>query len=523
MDPSIPNSNTSRNVDADGKPLYPSVYEFEEIQMINRNGDEEDITHLVTSFIIAEEIYSPVLTGKIRIRDNVNFFEDFQLDGREIVKVKIKYLDSVEENTFETLTYQFVVKDYPLFEKTKESINVQEYEINLISAFSYLSRLQQISRGVEGNPVQAIEDIFKTYLAYSKFDYESKARYPCLTDNLKAVITQRTPLQAVEYLKTLCYDEHQSPFFVYTTLKDDSVTVRSWADIIDENSNPTYEPTADHDSYQLLTGSVPENASGSTAGERVENLKHLRSRIISLNSNIKLDKLNQAVAGGIGSVTEVIDFEARSYNEERVIPKTENLEQTIGTNEVVDNSDLIFGGLSIGRGRGTSLELDPGDFDFTYLENLDFDDGQRPRILDNILNDPRTSQSVYYLPISPYPEEFVSPAQIKLAALPYVKKYKANMESAVHEIAVYGDPNLKAATKIKIKIPKAVDTTQDEPGIDDSLSGVYVIGVNIHQFENGVYTNRLRIIKDTNLINAPTLPSDGSIPYNGFGGTSAIS
>ncbi len=500
MDPSIPNSNTSRNLDADGNPIYPSVYEFEEIQMINRNGDEKDITHLVTSFVIAEEIYSPVLTGKLRIRDNVNFFEDFQLDGREIVKVKIKYLDSIEENSFKTLTYQFVVNDYPLFEKTKESINVQEYEINLISAFSYLSRLQQISRSVEGNPVHAIEDIFKTYLAYSKFDYKSEERYPCLTDNLKAVITQRTPLQAVEYLKTLCYDEASSPFFVYTTLQDNSIVARSWADIIDDSSNPTYQPTANHDSYQLLTGSIPDNTSLATAGERVENLKYLRSRIISLNSNIKLDKLNQAVAGGIGSVTEVIDFEARSYNEERVIPKTENIQQKTGTNEITAESDLPnFDENWILRGRGTSLEVDAGDFDFTYLENLDFDDGQRPRILDNILKDPRTSQSIYYLPISPYPGGFVSPAEIKYGVLPYVKKYKANMESAVHEIGVYGDPNLKSATKIKIKIPKAVDTTQDDPGIDDSLSGVYVISVSIHQFENGVYTNRLRIIKDRNL------------------------
>ena len=130
--------------------------------------------------------------------DNVNFFENFGLNGQEIVKVEIEYLKSVddEEEEFETLKYQFVVKDYPLFEKTKESINVQEYDINLISSFAYLSRLQQISRGIVGNPVNAIEEIFEKYLAYTKFNYKGE-KYPCLTDNLKAVITQRTPLQAV--------------------------------------------------------------------------------------------------------------------------------------------------------------------------------------------------------------------------------------------------------------------------------------------------------------------------------------
>ena len=77
MDSTGLNSNTSKNLDADGKPLYPSVYEFEEFIMINKSGAEKDITHLVTSFVIAEEIFSPILTAKIRIRDNENFFEEF--------------------------------------------------------------------------------------------------------------------------------------------------------------------------------------------------------------------------------------------------------------------------------------------------------------------------------------------------------------------------------------------------------------------------------------------------------------
>lgn len=501
MDPSIPNSNTSRNLDADGNPLYPSVYEFKKILMINKVGDEKDITPLVTSLVIAEEIYSPVLTGKLRIRDNVNFFEDFGLDGQEIVKVEIEYLESVETSSFKTLTYQFVVKDYPLFEKTKESINVQEYDINLISAFAYLSRLQQISRGVEGNPVNAIKEIFETYLAYPKFNYQSEERYPCLTDNLKAVITQRTPLQAVEYLKSLCYDKASSPFFVYTTLQNDEIFARSWVDMIDETTNPVYEPTPEQDSY-LIKPFYSEEVTGTT-----ENLKELRPKILSLNSNIKLDKLSQAIAGGIGSVTEVIDLEARSYTEVRVIPKTESIEQETATNDIPTFDEN-------GNSGAQKIEVDRSEFDFSYLENLDFDDERRPAILNNILDDPRTSQSVYYLPISPYPDNFVSPAQIKLDALPFAKKYKANMEATVHEIGVYGDPNLSAATKIRIKIPKAVNTSERDPGIDESLSGVYIIAVTIHTFENGVYTNRLRIIKDSNLVVPPRLPDDGSI--NGF-------
>jgi hypothetical protein len=489
MDPSIPNSNTSRNLDADGKPLYPSTYKFEKFIMINKRGDEQDISHLVTSFTIAEEIFSPLLTAKIVIRDNVNFFEAFGLDGQEIVKVKIEYLDSFEgqsENRtfrYKYLSYQFVVTDYAIFEKTTESINVQEYEINLVSPWAYLSRLQQISESVKGDPVDAIEEIFKTYLASPSFNYQSKERHPCIVDNLKAVITKRTPLQAVEYLRGLCYDKERSPFFIYTTLQNEEIIARSWADIIG-SANKVYG------SYQLKP--FVEEGIGT-----VENLRELRSKIISLNSNIKLDKLSQAVAGGVGSVIEVVDFENRAYIEQKEYYDTKRIQQNTRVNSE--------------------------DFNFRYLQYLDDLNNGGEEIINNIVNDPTASRSLRYLPNDPYPvygpyEEssgrmkriggYASPARIKATFLAYAKKYFANMESAVHEIGVYGDPNLSAAKKIKIEIPKAVDTNERNPGIDNSLSGIYVISTSAHIFENGIYTNKLRIIKDTGAPDVPFFSDD---------------
>jgi len=487
MDSTIPNSNTSKNLDADGNILYPSVYEFREFIMINKYGQKENITQLVTSFIVSEEIFSPILTAKIVIRDNENFFEDFKIDGQEIIKVKVDYLLNPEDRTsLKTLSYQFVVTDYPLFEKTTESINVQEYELNLISSFAYLSRLQQISQSIVGDPVIAIQKIFENYLAYPKFDYQSKERHPCLTHNLKAVITQRTPLQAVEYLKGLCYDSEDSPFFIYTTLQNDSIIARSWIDIISQDD--IYKPSSTADSYQYKP--FIEEEVGTT-----ENLRELRSKIISLSSDISLDKLSQAVAGGTGSVIEEIDLARRSYNEfKEFSPKTRIIDQAKNVN---------------GEDKGSS------EFDFNYLQNLDFVNGQSKSLIKNILSDPTTSRKVYYLSNDPYPsysidpisgdlikgKSFISPARVKRNALPKARKYIANMESTAHEIGVYGDPNLSAAKKIKIEIPKAIDPSKYNAAgpLDESLSGVYVIAVSIHIFENGIYTNKLRIIKDSHL------------------------
>lgn len=70
------------------------------------------------------------------------------------------------------------------------------------------------------------------------------------------------------------------------------------------------------------------------------------------------------------------------------------------------------------------------------------------------------------------------------------------MEAETHNISTYGDPNLKAGTKIEIAIPKAVDTSKEDPGKDDRLSGLYIIAVSVHTFQGGVYTNQLKIIRD---------------------------
>jgi len=501
IDNNVPNSNASKNLDADNNPLYPSSYVFNEILMINKEGEEKDIQKIVTSLIIVEEIYSPLLTARIRIRDNENFFDDFKISGQEIVRVSINYLPDAKAETTKDVEYEFVVKDYPLFDKTTESINVQEYEINLISSYAFLSRLQQISQGVKKDPVDNIKKIFKKYLGNPTFEYKSEDRYPCIVNDLKAVITQQTPLQAVEFLKGTCYDEDFAPFFIYTTLEDSTETgskiiVRSWSDIVDKVSNPVYNPLGNDLRKPYSLRPFEAGVPGSK-----DYLKQLKTKIIRFKSNIKLDKLSQSLAGGIGSVTEVIDLNERTFTEEKSLPKGTSprnlLERREGESpnfRRVERQDQPADLGLLNRGSET-FEETQGLFDFEYLNKLEIN-GKRPKILNTILNEPRTSREVYYIPVDPYGQKFRSSSEIKKEALKDTKLYKANLDAISHEIVTYGDLNLKASAKIEIEIPKAVDTNAEQEGIDESLSGIYIISTSVHEFTGGVYTNQLKIIKD---------------------------
>lgn len=487
MDPQV-NSNSSRNLTADGLNVNPSTYEFVYIKMTNREFETKNITSLVTSLVIVEDLYSPIVTARLEIRDNVNFFEDFKLNGQEIVEIKVRHIKNISHSnkSYTDATLTLVVKDYPSFEKTGESINVQEYSINLVSPFAYLSRLQQISRSVSGDPITAIKNIFKRDLGYPYFDDE-KNTYPCIT-SFKGVITQRTPLQAIQWLQSKCYDLNKTPFFVYSTLKDGKIVMRSWSSIIDEK-NQTYP---DRDSQYFL-----KPAAVSKPGTE-EYFKQQSLKIISINSNIKLDKLGQAVTGGFGQTVKLIDFENRTYTEEKSKTQGVTLKDKKPLSIAEGISKIFQNGIFTSsvarslpnRGAKTAQTLAGQDLSFQYLEKLGID-------ANKFIDDLTASTQLFYLPLSPY-GEVKSPAQVTHEALSETMYYLSNLESVSHEIVVYGNFEHCPATKIQIAVPKACNPAKNgsDELLDHSLSGTYVIGLSVHNFSNGVYTNRLKLIKD---------------------------
>ena len=326
------NSNTSRNFDAEGNPLFPSVYEFEYIkfikqrnlpsgQTLDQESAEVDVRkrRLVTSLEIVEELYSPIVKAKMIIRDNENFFEEFGLNGQEIVKVGIRRKALYPNQNDRVIDLDLVVENYSLFEKTTESITVQEYHLNLISPIAFLSRLQQISLSVKGSPVEGIKSIFEKYLPIAKRKvieavpssqaYSGNTTpYYCFVNTLKTVITKRTPLQAIEWLKSCCWDKIGSPFFVSPSFATGNMHIMSWGAITDDIVNPPHPRV-------YIFKPFKETVSDASAGPG--HLEELASKIVSLRSDLNLNKLENTVdGGGPASVTEIVDFNNKSYTDQ---------------------------------------------------------------------------------------------------------------------------------------------------------------------------------------------------------------
>lgn len=470
--------NTPRGLSNDAAQI-PSAYKVEKFIISNQEGRTMDIRNLVIGFTITEEIYSPIIVFNARIRDTINFFEEFALSGQEIIKLVLKKVEGPDNDAVLlpptswraplSIDLFFTVKEYPNYTKSSETLEAQEYNIIGISEHAYLSNLQRISHSVHGNALDNVTKIFNESLNISNDKIVlPDPKYPCVSQ-FDGVVTIQSPLKAIEWLRQKCFDSKGAPFFVYSTIRYGRIIYRSWSQMIDDenrypNKDFTYKFKQYVESHPLTQNSYAENM----------------SRILSINSNIKLDKLGQAMRGGFANKTQIVDFGVKTF-----VEKIFNIDkdETVLKNRMTrDNISFKF------TEWGQAFGFLSGSKESTHniLGLVKAADANITQIATQAGSN--NASSVY--------DQYASTA----------KSYLANMESQSHEIVVFGDFGLNPGKKINIEIPKSTNITKynekqkgtpdENDDKDHSLSGHYVVAVAVHTFENGYYTTRAKIIRD---------------------------
>lgn len=446
--------NTPKGVGADGQADIPSAYTVRKFLCINSEGAAFDIQALVTSFTITEELFSPVVVLNLKVRDTINFFEDFALIGQERIIIELERFNKKEKSRVTRIAMSFAVKEYPNYTKTAAEPNVQEYNIIAVSEFAYSSMLQRLSRSVKGNPIDGIKKIFNDDLNIS---FENKS---VCASTFDGIITIQSPLKAIEWLRSKAFDSSGAPFFIYSTISTNKVYASSLSDLW-ANKNEVFRT---YQYRQLLHNRV------GTEEFYAENA----TRVLNMQSNIKLDKLDQATKGGFASKTNVTDVTGKTFTE---IVFDYSKDSVVSNNRIDLKSpfsaskSLIVGNKSSG---GKSLS----DLSNASISNLSANTAANYAGNQNSSSGPMRDN------------------------ISRAKSYYANLDAVSHSIAVYGEFELNPGRKIRLEIPKAVDMAQyggSDPDdiLDKSMSGVYLIAVTAHTFSEGIYTSRLRLIKDS--------------------------
>lgn len=440
---------TPKGLDSQDRSAHPSSYLVRNMTIINQTGQEYDLQPLVTDFSITEEIYSPILVLTLSVRDAVNFFESFSLTGQEVIRLNLYKEDSTSKRV-RSLDLKFSVKEYPDYQKSAQGLAVQEYTIVAISDYAYLSGLQKISRSVKDNPVLEIKKIFERDLGVTKFDTDL-----CVT-TFNGIITTQSPLKASEWLRTKSYDSVGSPFFLFARISEPgTVFIKSWAKLIERTNYPNSDFVYQ---YKEWFEGTPEDGGGYE-----EQLK----RIYNLNSNIRLDKLSQAQSGGFANTIEVSDLANKLFSSSVKSLKGDPLVAFNTLNKSIKTQTF-----------GEALQFHFNGKTNPKLSMTDMANAAISRIA--------TNPSAF--------EGGQNSSGVLAESLGRAKIYAANIESMTHTVVLNGDFGFNPGKKIKIEVPKATDTPEEE--LDKSFSGEYVIASVVHQFVDGVYKIISKIVKD---------------------------
>lgn len=446
-------ANSPRTLGASGEPLQPGSIEFVSIRIL-RKDVFEDITDIVTRIDLVQDIDSPAIVANIVVRDNRGFVENskIKLLGHEMLVIRIREITHSKENIKpRELTLRFVIREYKDFEVDSSGIYTKQFSIDAINSYAYLSRINKISQSVKGDPIEQIADIFDKYMLYDKskyFDYDRELNI-CSTP-FSGVITYRTPMQAIKWLKSKAYDSQKSPFFIFSRLSNGSIVARSWNFMADRKTNKPYRKYSQKKASSYEPGSY-------------ESYSYEKDKIIEIVADNKNNELAKTLAGKYTLRTKTVDYSNLNYIEE----------DSNSFNLLTDDEKKTYNKSSDARNQ--------------LLETVGVDDSELVSFLQNRVN---PVEITFQKPYPLYSDGTKSSRDIDYEHLKTALYYNTKINFENYEIVVYGDFNLTPGMMIDLDISKT-----DSPDQKSELTGSYVIGLVIHSFANGKYVNRLGLIK----------------------------
>jgi len=514
IDPDRPENHSPKTLDADGNSTIPSSYEIEEMVLINEDGDkEENFSKIVSSIKIIEEIYSPIITCKISVSDDDDFFQKFKISGKEILKLR---LTKKTKDDQQSIDLTLVSLEYPTYTKSANGIHIQEYDIIFITPFGYFSKIQTISESIEGNIFDIVKELYESKLGVPKSNILVDGTCP---HKIKTVLTKKTPLQSISWVLSKAFSDEGgselkfSPFFMWQTINTqfkDKILITSWEKIL--NAKPEGEPYV----YKKFFEEKPGTA---------EYQKDVLQTIISFSSSLKLNKLKEISEGGYGSQLNVFEYDKNYVAAEEVdanlfIPaeefnnplysmdKFQSQVSKILKNQKKESKETINNNSTLGKVFSFSAENNKKQSGNAFTGIISAATGG---IKEAIINDAFKAKSLaknkdlfLHKPAPLYedlPPGTLTTIDIKEIYSQREIFFKSLSENISHSCSLYGDFNLNPGRKITINIPAAEGAETSDGSkvgstdLDSDLSGDYTIAVAIHIFKNGEYTTKLKLIK----------------------------
>lgn len=442
-------NNLSRTfADSKGNSTKDASYELLAVDITNSANVTRDIRNMVGFTKIHEGLLDSTLVLEMGIRDEVNFFEEFGINGNEYIDLEISM---TALDVTQTIAHRFYIATYEDFVKGKDQ-QVQVYTLTAVSEFAYIAPLKTVSRYVSGSIATAIQRIYKDDLNTNKFITEGKCQA-----SFDGIINISNPLEAVDTILQQAYDENNTPFVCFQRLSG-FVTLASLSSLVNE---PVYKEFIQKSELESNPNTPEEFYERST-------------QMMNVSSKISLSPSYQATDGIFASENRYIDIATKTYRS-HIFDASKHLKAENTTAKRLSFADSSTVADKRRSEKAVAFNLIPGAKINTTVVNRHAFNG------------------------------FANSAELQEQQKHISNAYLSSYDICTHKFEVFGDPLLNPGRICTLLFPKATDPAIYKEYTDKSitetydtvLSGDYMIFDAVHSFVDGKYTTALTLKTDS--------------------------
>lgn len=187
-----------------------------------------DVKSIISEVTLYESLDKPYVTGNVVIVDDNGMFEGITFSGTEKLRMRI---DGVQADKTINPPGQDEPRTYIMtgIEKMvkNENGNSSVYAFTIIDEHAFLSRSKKISKSYTGNIGDIVTRIARSELgksvdkSYTFKDTANEVRP--VQENMKVIVPNLTPIEAIDWLTNRATTETGSPYFMWASIHDNNL------------------------------------------------------------------------------------------------------------------------------------------------------------------------------------------------------------------------------------------------------------------------------------------------------------
>ena len=207
-----------------------SEFQFQNaILSVPERGIAIDISQTITELTLYESINVPYITGNLICVDTEFAFEELKMNGTERLELQIHSAEYSEDGSGIPIVKNFIITR--TVGKTRVDQQTFAYNFYIAEELFFVDVLKKLSNAYTGTPSEIIKNVFA-----SEFNRElNLIGKPSVQSAFTYISPFISPLAIVETIRKRASDRNGYPFYVYATLKEDTIRMKSLSDMVEND------------------------------------------------------------------------------------------------------------------------------------------------------------------------------------------------------------------------------------------------------------------------------------------------